>query len=260
MCPALSGGLSAICYPKPKEHGTGVVIFLLFSVRGRINRAQYWLGNFISGAVFAAGLIVAGFAASGAFDNAPKKEALSAGAGLFALLLLPLFAFVCWSAIAIQIKRFHDRGKSWWFVLLPFIPMVFMAMAAFEIVARGGSPYELAWSVQPYSLIGMLINLYVFVELGCLGSVEGENKFGPPAGTAPRGPDPRPSGAVDAASTLFGAQSAMDRAIADARTPQQAQPQSRPSVAPTPAPAFAAATARAPMQPATPSFGRRVTR
>ena len=102
----------------------------------------------------------------------------------------------------------------------------------------------------------MLTSFAFFIDLGCLGSVEGPNKYGPPPGAPPASLDPsRASGAVDAASSLFGAQSAMDRAIADAHKPQS--PAQRPAPAP---PAFAAAAVRAPVQPAATGFGRRVTR
>ena len=232
------------------------LVDLFFSVRGRINRAQYWLGSFVTGFVLMAGLVAASFAAGGAAENATKSEAAMAGVGAFALLFAPVLIIVCWTGLAIQIKRFHDRGRPWWFVLLPFVPALFIGMAIAESVARGGSPYQLMASVGPYSVIGWLINLYLFVELGCLSGVDGDNKYGPPPGSA-RGPveAPRPSGAVDAASSLCGAQSAMDRAIADQNRPQPAPV--RP--APAPAPAFAAA-ARSPAQPPAPSFGRRVTR
>ncbi len=133
-----------------------------------------------------------------------------------------------------------------------------MAMAVGESLARGGSPLDLFVSLQPYAFVGWLINLYIFVELGCLSGVEGPNKFGPPPGAA-RGPiEPaRPSGAVDAASSLFGAQSAIDRAIAERAIPDRARPpQAEP---PRSAPAFAAA-ARTAAPPQAPSFGRRVTR
>lgn len=229
------------------------LVDLFFSVRGRINRAQYWLGSAIASVVFFGGIVVAISAAGGAAENAPKGEAGMAGAGLFALIVLPLAVLTCWVGIAIQIKRFHDRDRPWWLVLLPFAPAIFVGMAVGETMARGGSPYELAASLQPYSIIGMLINLYIFIELGCLPGADGANKYGPPPGSAGGPLEPsRPSGAVEASSSLFGAQSAMDRAIAErARQPQ--------SETPRPAPGFG--LARAPAQPAAPSFGRRaVTR
>jgi hypothetical protein len=102
----------------------------------------------------------------------------------------------------------------------------------------------------------MLICLAFFIDLGCLPGVEGTNKYGPPPGSPGPAEPARPSGAVDATSSLFGAQSAMDRAIADARKPQPAA--QRP--APAPQAAFAAATVRARVQPAPAGFGRRVTR
>jgi uncharacterized membrane protein YhaH (DUF805 family) len=66
------------------------------------------------------------------------------------LLLLPysfaLPAVFLWSALAIQVKRWHDRGKSWPWLFIGFIPLI------------GG--------------------LWVFVELGCLDGDAGDNQFG----------------------------------------------------------------------------------
>jgi len=227
------------------------LVDLFFSVRGRINRAQYWLGSAIASLVLFAGAIAAISAAGGAAEGAPKGEAGLAGAGTFALILVPVALLTCWCGIAVQIKRFHDRGRSWWFVLLPLVPALFMGLAIGESIGRGGSPLELVASVQPYIVISWLINLYIFVELGCLPGVEGANKFGPPPGMTRGAIEPaQSSGAVDAASALFGAQSAMDRAIADRARQTQDEPARG---------AFAAGP-RTVAQPATPSFGRRVTR
>src|SRR4029077_6561298 len=158
-------------------------------------------------------------------ENAPKGEAGLAGAGTFALILVPVALLSCWCGIAVQIKRFHDRGRSWWFVLAPLVPALFMGLALGETIGRGGSPLELVASLQPYIVISWLINLYIFVELGCLPGVEGANKFGPPPGVARGTLEPaQPGGAVDAASALFGAQSAMDRAIADRARQTQGEP------------------------------------
>ena len=61
------------------------------------------------------------------------------------LFLLFLVAYM-WSIIAIQVKRWHDRGKSGAMVLINFIPIV------------GG--------------------IWAFVECGCLRGTEGPNQYG----------------------------------------------------------------------------------
>jgi uncharacterized membrane protein YhaH (DUF805 family) len=172
-------------------------------------------------------------------------------------LALPLFVLVTWSSLAVQFKRFHDRGRTGWITMLPLVLVVLLIVSILGDIFSGTSIERVFSDALPYFGLLMLTSLAFFIDLGCLPGVEGTNKYGPPPGTPPASLDPsRPSGAVEATSSLFGAQSAMDRAIADARKPQPA-PQ-RP--APAPQAAFAAATVRAPVQPAPAGFGRRVTR
>ena len=63
-----------------------------------------------------------------------------------ALLSLALSGLVLWSDLAIQVKRWHDRDKPWFWLFIGFIPLL------------GG--------------------LWLFVELGCLDGTAGDNRFG----------------------------------------------------------------------------------
>ena len=60
--------------------------------------------------------------------------------------MLLLYPPAIWISLALQVKRWHDRGKSGWWVLL------------------GCIPYSGAiWS---------------FIELGCLRGTDGPNEYG----------------------------------------------------------------------------------
>lgn len=81
---------------------------LLFEFRGRINRAKYWIGMLVLLAFESVLFLIAVALDSGAFQ-------------FFAWLVL----VICiWPALAISVKRWHDRGKSGWWVLIGLIPFV----------------------------------------------------------------------------------------------------------------------------------------
>jgi len=61
--------------------------------------------------------------------------------------MVVLYIPVVWFSLALQVKRWHDRGKSGWWVLINLIPFV------------GG--------------------LWALVECGFLRGTEGPNQFGP---------------------------------------------------------------------------------
>lgn len=100
-----------------------------FSLNGRIGRQEYWLG-FIP--------ILIGYSISFEMMDSNDTE------GLGVLLMLALF----WCSIAMTVKRWHDRGKSGWWILINIIPWV--------------GPI---WS---------------FIELGFLRGTEGPNEFNYP--------------------------------------------------------------------------------
>lgn len=107
---------------------------VLFSFSGRVGRKTYWM--FFLG--FMAVLFLLVFAISLAGLNETTMS------GLIIVLYIPAI----WMSLAVQVKRWHDRDKSGWWVLISFIP-----------------------------LIGPI---WAFVENGCLAGTSGENRFGLP--------------------------------------------------------------------------------
>jgi uncharacterized membrane protein YhaH (DUF805 family) len=104
---------------------------LLFSFRGRINRKPYWqcicVALFLDMAV--------------SFVTVPFDEFVqgAAQAGLLAAL--------AWPMLALQAKRWHDRDKSAWWLLVNLIPYVGV--------------------------------IWVIIECGVLRGTGGANRFGP---------------------------------------------------------------------------------
>ena len=119
---------------------------ILFSFQGRIPRRQYWAGFgiqmlFIFGIALLAGFILPVFRhASG------SSESSGVLIGVGGLLMIPLLVFGVWSGLAIGVKRWHDRDKSGWWMLIGIIPYI------------GG--------------------IWQLIECGCLRGTEGPNRFG----------------------------------------------------------------------------------
>ena len=108
---------------------------LLWSFEGRIPRRTYWaVQGTVMGALFIFSMIAA------AVESDPNAEVFL---GLFTLVF---FVPWIWITLAIQVKRWHDRGKSGAMALISFIPYV------------GG--------------------IWVFIECGCLRGNVGDNKYG----------------------------------------------------------------------------------
>lgn len=81
---------------------------LLFSLRGRLPRKAWWLWGVLAMLGAAAFLYaLAGIATGGD----PRLN------NLIDLLLL-------WPAVAVSVKRWHDRGKSGWWVLINLVPVI----------------------------------------------------------------------------------------------------------------------------------------
>jgi uncharacterized membrane protein YhaH (DUF805 family) len=113
-----------------------------FSFSGRISRQTYWLGYILPA-------LAIGFAA-GLIDAANGHH----GAGIGPASLITT-AFWLWPGTAAMVKRCHDRGKSGWWVLLVFVPLVGALWSLVELGCLrgtdraneyGGDPLETRWA------------------------------------------------------------------------------------------------------------------
>ena len=102
---------------------------------GRIPRRIYWLGMGVWIGIF----IILAFILGMLSELSDNPDAITP---FFLILLIPYI----WSSLALQVKRWHDRGKSGFMVLVNLIPYI------------GG--------------------LWAFIECGCLRGSEGPNRFG----------------------------------------------------------------------------------
>ncbi|MBL0717518.1 MAG: DUF805 domain-containing protein [Desulfosarcina sp.] len=86
---------------------------LLFSFRGRINRLPYWIVTLI---LIGWGSIFQQLMGSYGPDNPMTIGPV--------LVTIANFIIVLWIALSIQVKRWHDRDKSGWWVLINLIPII----------------------------------------------------------------------------------------------------------------------------------------
>ncbi|MGB2931581.1 MAG: DUF805 domain-containing protein [Methyloceanibacter sp.] len=108
------------------------------SAEGRVDRKQWWLRLILP--VFVIGVMLAFVdMAVGTYNTRTGGGLLS---GLFGLAALV-------PSILVDIKRWHDRDKSGWWMLILFVP-----------------------------IIGAI---WFLIELGFLRGTPGPNRFGPPA-------------------------------------------------------------------------------
>ncbi|WP_088810466.1 MULTISPECIES: DUF805 domain-containing protein [Listeria] len=99
---------------------------------GRSTRSEYWytiLWNAIIMAIFWILMLIVGLssatAAAGTAYPGEVFGAMYAGPMLFVVVLVWLFGIAnIIPGISLMIRRFHDIGKSGWFVLLGLIPFV----------------------------------------------------------------------------------------------------------------------------------------
>jgi uncharacterized membrane protein YhaH (DUF805 family) len=220
------------------------LVNLLFGFNGRINRSQYWLG-ILGVSVGGTMLLMALSFALMPPPDAPKQAAANA-APMMALLFALFMVAMSWSSLALQVKRFHDRGRSGYWALAPLAPVTMIVMSVAGGIAAN-DPGQAAGAVMPWFGVLMLINLWLFIDLGLLSGMDGPNKYDH---TPSDGGGFKLGGAPGAASTsaasIFGnAEEAMDRAIAEQAHQTQAQ---------------AMAPARVATSGGAPSFGRRAAR
>src|SRR6187431_3264818 len=116
--------------------------WLLFSFEGRITRGKYWLASLALTAPLLVLLIpTLILSQTSAEDGGPPVAILI----LFGLLGIYVLA-ILWSSLAIAVKRWHDRNKSGWWVLIGLVPYI-------------GS-------------------FWTLIECGCLAGTQGPNQYG----------------------------------------------------------------------------------
>ena len=114
--------------------------YLLFKFDGRINRAKFWAGIAATWAISIGLWILIGvaFAAN-----------VSAIYVIVWLLAIAGYVAIIWMGLAISIKRWHDRGKSGWWILIAMIPIIGPIWALVETGFLEGDPGDNQYGPNP---------------------------------------------------------------------------------------------------------------
>ena len=136
----------------------------VFSFRGRITRADFWLLMFVAIAMWIAIVVVT----------------------LFAIPVVTwvarLILFICGLAVCLSTatRRLHDRDKSAWYLLL-FFGLPSALQTAFAPHPKGNTIFVLisGGTGSFMDLVCLAITIWMIVELGCLPGTVGPNKYGP---------------------------------------------------------------------------------
>ena len=118
----------------------------LLWINGRNGRGKYWLiGLTQFGVLFMMCFIPLLLSSD---DKTPPREIVLSAIGNLGILLV---AALFWVGVCNTIRRYHDRGKSAWWILFGFIPII-------------GASWQ-------------------FIELGFLPGDDSDNAYGPPPGS-----------------------------------------------------------------------------
>ncbi|MDP2329629.1 MAG: DUF805 domain-containing protein [Reyranella sp.] len=94
---------------------------LLFSFQGRTNRASFWL---VHVAMWVVTAVVSGIVVGDAVLSADPEAALRSVDAVPGIILAVVYVLMIWIGLAVGVKRWHDRNKSGWWVLIALVPVI----------------------------------------------------------------------------------------------------------------------------------------
>ncbi len=99
---------------------------VLFSFHGRITRREYWLKGILPmlGMSFIAVTILAIIEATTGLTTDPKTITRDATEIIVGIIWIPFGILLTIIQLAIFTKRWHDRGRTGWWNLIFFIPII----------------------------------------------------------------------------------------------------------------------------------------
>lgn len=136
---------------------------LLFSTSGRITRSQFWLAFLIYVLVAAVASVITLFIITSAASDLGALV-LYIGGGLISGLTF-------FSAMAVSVKRLHDRNKiGWWNIPMMVLPILLLG-ASNGLVTPS--------TANILVIVAAVLGAWGVIELGLLRGTVGDNPYGP---------------------------------------------------------------------------------
>ncbi|MEM9030297.1 MAG: DUF805 domain-containing protein [Pseudomonadota bacterium] len=139
---------------------------LLFSFHGRISRKEFWIG------VAAQICLVVIMGNTGYFVIGHPVSPLYHNTIAILIFLATLVVFCYWTHFAVPLKRLHDRGKSWGWLLL-YHGIINAAGYAAYLFPVGSKASQTA------HMIAVAASIVYLIDLGLVRGERGDNRFGP---------------------------------------------------------------------------------
>jgi uncharacterized membrane protein YhaH (DUF805 family) len=110
--------------------------YVFTSFEGRINRQPFWMATLV---LWVASIAVA-IVASILFG--------SQSTAAFTIQIILGLVFL-WPSVAVAVKRYHDRDKSGWWILILFIPIIGLVWYIVELGFLPGTPGPNRFGLDP---------------------------------------------------------------------------------------------------------------
>src|ERR1700749_3951161 len=97
----------------------------LFSFHGRLNRMKFWLIPIAVDIVVSVVLGILVVMGGGSMDRAADGTMPPLGGGIVgSIVAFVVVVAAAWIGLAVGVKRYHDRGKSGWGILITLGPVI----------------------------------------------------------------------------------------------------------------------------------------
>jgi uncharacterized membrane protein YhaH (DUF805 family) len=124
---------------------------LLFSFQGRANRAKFWLVAL--GILVVEMIIFAALFAGAAMSGDPEQIQAAVMAPISLIVLIVFGVIALWVSLAVAVKRYHDRNKSGWWILIVFVPVIGHLWYLIECGFLRGTPGPNSYGPDPLAAI-----------------------------------------------------------------------------------------------------------
>jgi uncharacterized membrane protein YhaH (DUF805 family) len=146
---------------------------LLFGLRGRIPRTDFWVGLIATVGITALAILLGG------------NSVRVGGLGPFFAVVTAIGVLSPFCLAAVVVKRLHDLDKSGWYVVAFLVPLLLAALAVMaHLGLREGrviEEWQGFWTMTFYIAAGLATVLlaYFALKLGLTRGTLGPNRFGP---------------------------------------------------------------------------------